>query len=619
MDITLIKHNNRRIQYYNHTLPTFEISNKKESPVTAEPVSSKEALGTPPVGDSITSNIPLGKEESKQEQLFSARRQESLREMLDNIKLVPPNRLSPRQRAIADWGDEMGMSVVFFKGDPSLHGFHQDGVTFLNVDSEITPQWTFWHEAMHWMKANNPDIYNDLVEAISSAEGFTKEQLDAYRREIGAPDMSDADVIEEMIADALPDVRRRVPLLRELGRRDAGVVQRVVAWIRDVMRRFHDHFHTPKGGLTSAQCVAMTRAFGNLVGSIRDAEGKAIFRIENEGARITLRGGKPLPAVKFSLDKAGREGDNKSRRNAPVETRNQAITDSVTSLFRTEVDAPKESGLSEQEIARVLGDENSDLRMRVLAPWLRQYNQFQARYPDKRGIVNRIEGREATDRSLSNEEISRRFDTFKARMERMIDDAGLVYAECAYQRAGRPSFVGFHSWQRVEQSIREYGGNAKFKERPTTETKTSLNTKHLESQGAFSMPKFSARTKEESPKGDFGRLKEGIRGLVGVKAAENLELPGRVQRTLTLSQKDLVYRCPQPHRANGRQPRHIHRSISPRQRRVHAYRSPQPDGRYRRQPDSFGRSTSFAFHDTGANRACQRRKIQSACMARYAA
>lgn len=313
VDITLIKHNNRRIQYYNHTLPTFEISNKKESPVTAEPVSSKEALGTPPVGDSITSNIPLGKEESKQEQLFSARRQESLREMLDNIKLVPPNRLSPRQRAIADWGDEMGMSVVFFKGDPSLHGFHQDGVTFLNVDSEITPQWTFWHEAMHWMKANNPDIYNDLVEAISGAEGFTKEQLDAYRREIGAPDMSDADVIEEMIADALPDVRRRVPLLRELGRRDAGVVQRVVAWIRDVMRRFHDHFHTSKGGLTSAQRVAMTRAFGNLVGSIRDADGKQIFHIENEGVRITLRGGKPLPAVKFSLDKAGREGDNESK------------------------------------------------------------------------------------------------------------------------------------------------------------------------------------------------------------------------------------------------------------------------------------------------------------------
>jgi len=110
---------------------------------------------------------------------LSARRQEEIKKMLDGITLVSPNRLSPRKRALRDWGHEMGVPVVFFKGDPSLHGFHSDGVTFLNVDSEITPQWTFWHEAMHWMKANNPDLYNDIV----------------------AEHMSDADVIEEMIAD----------------------------------------------------------------------------------------------------------------------------------------------------------------------------------------------------------------------------------------------------------------------------------------------------------------------------------------------------------------------------------------------------------------------------------
>ena len=231
---------------------------------------------------------------------FSARRQEEIKKMLDGITLVSPNRLSPRKRALRDWGHEMGVPVVFFKGDPSLHGFHSDGVTFLNVDSEITPQWTFWHEAMHWMKANNPDLYNDIVHEISGAEGFTKEQLDAYRKEIGAEHMSDADVIEEMIADALPDVRRRVPLLRDVGKRDTGIVERLVAWVHDVMRRFHDHFFTPKGGLTNDQRRAMVRAFGNLVGSIRDADGKQIFRVANDGARITLRDGKPLPAVKYS-------------------------------------------------------------------------------------------------------------------------------------------------------------------------------------------------------------------------------------------------------------------------------------------------------------------------------
>lgn len=81
---------------------------------------------------------------------------------------------------------------------------------------------------------------------------------------------------------------------------------------------------------------------------------------------------------------------------------------------------------------------------------------------------------------------------------------------------------------------------------------------------------------------------------------------GRTQKRRC--QRASVYRCPQPHRANERQPRHIHWSISSRQRRVNAYRSPQPNDRCRRQPDSFGRSTSFTFHDTGANLGCQRER-----------
>lgn len=66
VDITLIKNNDGHIQYYNHTLPTLENDNKKESPVTAGPVFSKETLGTPPVGDSIIHSIASSGQEGQE-------------------------------------------------------------------------------------------------------------------------------------------------------------------------------------------------------------------------------------------------------------------------------------------------------------------------------------------------------------------------------------------------------------------------------------------------------------------------------------------------------------------------------------------------------------------------
>ena len=52
------------------------------------------------------------------------------------------------------------------------------------------------------------------------------------------------------------------------------------------------------------------------------------------------------------------------------------------------------------------------------------------------------------------------------------------------------------------------------------------------------MPKFSANTQEDR-KGNFKWLTGAIRSLVGVAPANNLELPGRPQRTVTLTPKEL--------------------------------------------------------------------------------
>ena len=448
---------------------------------------------------------------------FSARRQEEIKKMLDGITLVSPNRLSPRKRALRDWGHEMGVPVVFFKGDPSLHGFHSDGVTFLNVDSEITPQWTFWHEAMHWMKANNPDLYNDIVHEISGAEGFTKEQLDAYRKEIGAEHMSDADVIEEMIADALPDVRRRVPLLRDVGKRDTGIVERLVAWVHDVMRRFHDHFFTPKGGLTNDQRRAMVRAFGNLVGSIRDADGKQIFRVGNDGARITLRDGKPLPAVKYSLDNVGREGDNESKISDAVFGKylNDGIMKMVQDKVSAEIGEHADLSAMSDPVAR---DAARD-RLPYIRKMLADYN------------TNTIQNKPAyRDRLAAKIEYARRCFDHDPRVQhgavRQVD--GHDRPQDLY-RTGQATLSGRNDGRGVgetgRQGTRGVSRSVSGERSGAREHFDKLYEdmrKHLESQGAFSMPKFSARTNGESRVGNFRRMMDALKS--GVKPSPRVEV-----------------------------------------------------------------------------------------------
>ena len=448
---------------------------------------------------------------------FSARRQEEIKKMLDGITLVSPNRLSPRKRALRDWGHEMGVPVVFFKGDPSLHGFHSDGVTFLNVDSEITPQWTFWHEAMHWMKANTPDLYNDIVHEISGAEGFTKEQLDAYRKEIGAEHMSDADVIEEMIADALPDVRRRVPLLRDVGKRDTGIVERLVAWVHDVMRRFHDHFFTPKGGLTNDQRRAMVRAFGNLVGSIRDADGKQIFRVANDGARITLRDGKPLPAVKYSLDKVGREGDNESKISDAVF--GKYLNDGIMKMVQDKVSAEIGEHVDLSAMSDPVARDAARDRLPYIRKMLADYN------------TNTIQNKPAyRDRLAAKIEYARRCFDNDPRVQhgavRQVD--GHVRPQDLY-RTGQATLSGRNDGRGVgetgRQGTRGVSRSVSGERSGAREHFDKLYEdmrKHLESQGAFSMPKFSARTNGESRVGNFRRMMDALKS--GVKPSPRVEV-----------------------------------------------------------------------------------------------
>ena len=220
--------------------------------------------------------------------------QGDLKKIGKRVVFLPDNSLTSREKGIKEFGEKMGLKVVFFEGPSNLHGMYENGVSFINRSSSTSAPWTFWHETFHWLRHNNPELYRQMVSDIGKKQAFSSEQLQAYRDKTGRQALSDADVIEEMLADAMPDVHRRVSLFRDLGKADAPLLQRFVGWLRDAMRAFHDALTGRKAGLSETQKAAMRDALANIAADLRDSNGKHIFKVNGAEREITAADGTKL-------------------------------------------------------------------------------------------------------------------------------------------------------------------------------------------------------------------------------------------------------------------------------------------------------------------------------------
>lgn len=237
----------------------------------------------------------------------------SVADMVQHIEFPESSALTTREKAMQEFGQQMGVKVVFFDGPTNLRGFYNKGITFINRSASKSPSWVFWHENLHWLRSNNPELYRQMVDYISGRQEFAPEQLQAYRDAIGRPELTDEDTIEEMLADAMPDVHKRVDLFRKMGRENKSLIQRFFGWLRDTMAAFHNAFSQPKYGLSKAQAQAMRNALANIADDLRDGEGRRIFRTRGADREILTAQGEelsyPVPDdnTKYSADKRDKE------------------------------------------------------------------------------------------------------------------------------------------------------------------------------------------------------------------------------------------------------------------------------------------------------------------------
>lgn len=204
--------------------------------------------------------------------------------MVENITPIASDDLTAREQAIVDFAKKMGLQVQFFEGDPNLHGFHADGtnVAFLNRRSAMDLNQTFWHEAFHWMRESNPDLYNQMVKEVFGDE-VSEKQLADYAVSIGRTDMSKELAIEEMLADAMWDAGKRGSFFEKLGIEHPSLCAKVIKWIKNLYEDFKAHFHNPQAGLTNTQIKRMSNTLSKIAEKLVDGDGNKLFSVDEKG------------------------------------------------------------------------------------------------------------------------------------------------------------------------------------------------------------------------------------------------------------------------------------------------------------------------------------------------
>lgn len=205
------------------------------------------------------------------------------------------NVVEPRteqQRILQRLGQDIGQRVVFFDNpNKDFHGAHVGNTTFINVNSEFALPQVFWHETAHWLKVSNPELYRRLVKAA----GITDAQRKAYLEETQRTDIkTNAEIDEEIIADQLEDVMKRAGFLRDIGRKDQNLIERLIAWLQDMFSKFREYFQNPQGKLTRAQAQRMANEFGRMAKDIVNQRGEKIFRYNTKTHTTELATGEKL-------------------------------------------------------------------------------------------------------------------------------------------------------------------------------------------------------------------------------------------------------------------------------------------------------------------------------------
>jgi len=170
---------------------------------------------------------------------------------LREVHVEPKNATEKKVRQLIE--DALGKKVVFFESGVStfdVGGFvipNKPGTIYVNSKADVPHMKVMGHELLHTLRRDNPEIYNDLVKALKPMlKDYKpyKKWVNAAQRKVKQPDLNNAQIEEELVADLLGDSIADPQFWNKLEDKSPKLYERVLDAVQEYLGKFIKSLNT---------------------------------------------------------------------------------------------------------------------------------------------------------------------------------------------------------------------------------------------------------------------------------------------------------------------------------------------------------------------------------------
>lgn len=238
---------------------------------------------------------------------------------LDRLPKVPIAKLRQSEQKIVRFGKAIGVPVHFVESsDTTNRGvFTHNGEIFINRKAKVPAHSIFVHEFVHWLKASpeNAGAYDVLHACLENSNGlFNEARINKYRDKIfDGNKMSDEEIVEEIICDAMTHTESAEKLMRAVNNVDGDLATRVAGYLKAMWDKFCKAIgFNPKilsrkqqlpNELSVTELQRADIAFNKILMNIKDNDGKPVFY--RKGTDLVLRETNTKPVDTYQVNPIG--------------------------------------------------------------------------------------------------------------------------------------------------------------------------------------------------------------------------------------------------------------------------------------------------------------------------